>query len=820
MARTHERKTNRGKGARDPRRPASVRPVRVPEHRKVRGSGGGLGAWILRLVGILCLCALVAALAFAAGGYLGLIKGVERLGEPQNFETHPTYIYSAPLGGNDDSRRVIGTIFLGQNRKTASLTEMPPHLLNALVAKEDERFREHGGVDLWGIMRALWVDIRAGQAVEGASTITQQYVKNAYLSQDQSITRKVKEALIAVEVERTRESKDQIIADYLNTVYYGNNAYGVQAAAETYFNNSVEDLTVAESATLVGLLWSPSTLGQAREEARYQRDLVLKKMFDAGYIPSHDFNEALEAPMPGEWPAAPMVESGFTGPALTRDFAELAHAELVDLYGANTVLKGGLSVYTTVDLQKQVAAREIAYGPDGYLPGSDDPDLALVSLDPETGRIEAMVGDRDQGSQFNLVTQGRRQPGSAFKPFALIAALEQGIDPETEYVSEKKKEYSVDVGLEKPEKWTVRNYDGIARGEITLAEALWWSDNTVFADLAMNAEGRGLDNGPEQIADVARRLGVSVTFPQEPHPSVVLGTQEVSPLDMATAYATIANEGRRIEPTAISRVVRNGGEERVLYEAPDHPQGEQVMDEKIAHKATEIMVGDVEEGIAKQASLEDRPVAGKTGTSENFFDAWFVGYTPQMVTGIWMGYGEGGQTLEHVLDYARKLNGLSGGITPAEIWKAYMERVLKGEPVEQFEGVKIPEPEPESREKPTKAAEDAARNAPTAVPADARAAEPRPRRPRVGPPNAARVAPSSVAPANPRSSFAPRSSVATSSAAPSRDARQKRARLEAARSRAARSRVAPSSVAPSSVGPASAAPQRSSAAPRRPFRPR
>lgn len=639
MARTHERNKSRGKGARDPRRPASVRPVRLPDHRKKKASGGGLGSKILRFVGILCLCFLVAAVAFAAGGYLGLRESVQRLGEPQDFETHPTYIYSAPLGGNEDSRRVIGTVFQGQNRKTASLTEMPPQLLNALVAKEDERFREHGGVDLWGIMRALWVDIRAGEAVEGASTITQQYVKNAYLSQDQSITRKVKEALIAIEIERKKDSKDEIIADYLNTVYYGNNAYGVEAAAETYFNKSVEDLTIAESATLVGLLWSPSTLGEDRVGARYQRDLVLRKMFDTGYIPSQDYNEALEAPMPERWPAAPMVESGFTGPALTRDFAELAHAELIAMYGANTVLQGGLSVYTTVDLQTQVAAREIVYGPDGYLPGPDDPDLALVSLDPETGRIEAMVGDRDQSSQFNLVTQGQRQPGSAFKPFALIAALEQGIDPETKYVSEKKKEYLVDVGLDEPEKWTVRNYDGIVRGKISLAEALWWSDNTVFADLAMNAEGRGLDNGPEQIVDVAKRLGISVEFPQEPHPSVVLGTQEVSPLDMATAYATIANEGRRVEPTAISRVVRDDGqgEAKVLYEAPDHPEGEQVIDEEIAHKATEIMIGNVNEGIAKDASLGDRPVAGKTGTSENFFDAWFVGYTPQMVTGIWMG---------------------------------------------------------------------------------------------------------------------------------------------------------------------------------------
>jgi membrane peptidoglycan carboxypeptidase len=695
MARTHQRGRGQGPGAKTSKRKGLSRPVKLPANRrKQKPRKVGLWTRILQVLGIVLLCFFVAGVTFAAGGYLGIVRGVAKLEAPQNVETHPTYIYSAPLGESEDSRRVIGTVFGGQNRKTAALADMPPHLLNALVAKEDERFRTHVGVDLWGIMRALYVDIRAGATVEGASTITQQYVKNAYLSHDQSITRKIKEALIAVELERSvyKDNKDQVIADYLNTVYFGSNAYGVQAASETYFNKSVEDLSVAESATLVGLLWSPSTLGQDREGATAQRDLVLRKMFETGYISSQDYNEALEAPMPEQWPAGAMIDSSLQGPPTTRAFTDLVEDELIARYGANTVLQGGLSVYTTIDLQTQVAAREILYGPEGYLPNADDPDMALVSLDPETGRIKAMVGNRDPNAQFNLVTQGQRQPGSSFKPFALIAALEQGIDPETTYVSEKKR-YMVDVpGLEEPEEWKVQNYDEIVRGEITLKEALWWSDNTVFTDLAMNADGRGLENGPAAIIDVAKRLGIDADFGPHPHPSVVLGTQEVSPLDMATAYATIANEGRRVEPTAITKVVSNGAEgDEVLYDAPEHPEGEQVIDEEIAHKATELMIGDVTEGIAKQASLGERPVAGKTGTSENFFDAWFVGYVPQMVTGIWMGYGEGGQTLEYTLDYARKLNGLSGGITPAEVWKTYMQDAMSGQPVENFEGVEIPE---------------------------------------------------------------------------------------------------------------------------------
>ncbi|HVD44297.1 MAG TPA: transglycosylase domain-containing protein [Rubrobacter sp.] len=740
MARTHQKRTSRGARARDVRR-----PVRLPERRKGPSRKKSLASRILHGIGVFLLCVLVSGAAFAAGGYLGLIESVQKLDEPRTYETHPTYIYSAPLGGNEDSRRVIGTIFEGQNRKTASLSEMPPHLLDAVVAKEDERFREHGGVDLWGIMRALWVDIRAGEAVEGASTITQQYVRNAYLSQDSSITRKIKEALIAIEVERKQDSKDQIIADYLNTVYFGNNAYGVEAAAETYFNKSVEDLSIAESATLVGLLWSPSILGEDRDGAQYQRDLVLTKMFDTGYVPSRDYNQALEEPLPEAWPTNTPTRSGFTGPALTRDFAQYTHDELIRRYGVNTVLEGDLSVYTTIDLEKQVAAHDIAYGPSGYLPGADDPDLALVSIEPGTGRIKTMVGDRDENSQFNLVTQGRRQSGSSFKPFALIAALEQGIDPDTRYVSEKK-EYKVDVGLDKLETWEVQNYDGIVRGEISLKEALWRSDNTVFADLAMNAGGRGLKNGPEKIADVARRCGITTHLPEHPKPSIVLGAYEVSPLDMASAYATIANDGRRVEPTAISKVVSNEGDNngKVLYVASEHPEGKQVISEDIANEATEIMIGDVTEGIAKDAYLGDRPVAGKTGTSENFYDAWFIGFTPELVTGTWMGYAEGGQTLEYVLEYARKLHGLPGGITPAEIWKTYTQSVLSGEPIEQFDGVKIPE-----RADPAAAPKPRVKNDPDGAAASPRARGPAPEPRRRA---AASASASSVAPSSARSS--------------------------------------------------------------------
>lgn len=561
---------------------------------------------------------------------------------------------------------------------------MPPALLDALVAKEDERFREHPGVDAWGIIRALYVDIRAGEAVEGASTITQQYVRNAYLSQDRTLSRKLKEAALAIEVER-RLGKDEILAKYLNTVYFGSNAYGAEAAAETYFNESVEDLSVAESATLVGLLWSPSTLGVDREAATVQRDLVLEKMFETGYVAEQDYMAALEEPLPEKWPMAPMLDTGLDSSPLSKEFTRLVQEELVDRLGVKTASEGGLTVYTSLNLEDQVSARDVLYGAAGYLAYPGNPDAALISIEPDSGEISAMVGNRDEDSQFDLVTQAQRQPGSSFKPFALIAALEQGIDPKTEFVSGEKV-YEIDHGNEEPERWEVENFDGAQNGSISLEEALWMSDNSVFTDLVMNANGLGLQNGPAAVVDVAKRLGVTADFGEQLHPSLVLGTEEVSPLDMATAYATIANEGRRVKPHTIVRVVKNEGKkgEQVLYKAPER-EGEQVISPEVAAEATEILVGDVKKGIAYKAALDDRTVAGKTGTSERFFDSWFIGYTPQLLTAVWMGYAEGGATLEGLLNLGGEYVGPVE--PPTVIWRDYTSRALEGEPAEEFEGV-------------------------------------------------------------------------------------------------------------------------------------
>jgi penicillin-binding protein 1A len=347
-----------------------------------------------------------------------------------------------------------------------------------------------------------------------------------------------------------------------------------------------------------------------------------------------------------------------------------------------------LSVYTTLDLEAQSAAHEILYDPTtGYLPSPENPDAALVSIEPETGHITAMVGDRDEEAQFNLVTQAQRQPGSSFKPFALIAALEQGLDPaETRYVSEEKW-YTIRNSEGNPEKWEVENYEGDNLGPTSLQEALWFSDNSVFTDLVLNVDGKGLDDGPEAIADVAQRLGVTAELDTS-RPSIVLGAQEVSPMDMTTAYATIANGGRKVTPTAIKKVVQNENEpeeEEVLYREEPGSGGEQVIDPEVARRAQEIMIGDVTRGIGYKANLGERPAAGKSGTSENFFDSWFIGFTPQLTTGVWMGYAEGGETLDGLLNLGgEQLGPLQ---PPTTIFQTYMRAVLEGEPVEKFEGI-------------------------------------------------------------------------------------------------------------------------------------
>lgn len=697
MVRTYQKRGGRISTPQGPKKGVK-KPPAFPRH-KLGYEKQSLKTRVLRWMVILVLCCIVAAVAFVAGGYVGLVKAVENLDEVSAAPSRPTYIYSKPVGETEGSTRVIGTIFQGENRKKADLEDMAPSLLDALVAKEDERFREHGGVDLWGITLALWRDIKAGEAVAGGSTITQQYVKNAYLSGDQSLQRKVKEAVIAVELERKHE-KDEILGRYLNTMYFGSNSYGVEAAAETYFNKSADELTIGESATLIGLLWSPSTLGTDRDEATNQRNLVLDRMRQAGYITRQDHMEALDESLPNPWPKAPMVESGLTGPPLTRNFAEFVREELVNRYGANAVLAGGLSVYTTLDLEAQVAAEETLYKPGGFLSDPENPDAALVSIEPETGNVTAMIGNREEESRFNLVTQARRQPGSSFKPFALIAALEQGIDPATQFLSENKS-YVVKDAEGNPERWEVENYEKEEHGPLTLEQALWLSDNSVFTDLVLNEGGRGLDNGPGAVVDVANRLGVSTEL--APHPTIALGTQEVSPLDMATAYATIANEGRKVTPTAIEKVVQNEGQdnEEDLYTAPQE-EGEQVLEPEVARKATEIMAGNVTQGIAWKASLGDRPVAGKTGTSENFFDAWFLGFTPQLVTGVWMGYAEGGQTLDGLLAIGGQQFGPIA--PPPVIWQTYMQKVLKDKPIESFEGTGISRPSAPAGETTTPAA--------------------------------------------------------------------------------------------------------------------
>jgi penicillin-binding protein 1A len=573
------------------------------------------------------------------------------------------YIYAS------DGHTILAVLRGSESRVVVPSDQIAPVMKHAIVDVEDRRFFEHRGLDLHGIARAIWADLRNEKIVEGGSTITQQFVKNAYASSERSIGRKLKEAALAWQLEQ-RWTKDRILTAYLNTIYFGNGAYGVEEAARVYFGHGAGPgrLTLPEAALLAGIpadpaLYDPVTNPKA---ARQRRRVVLQTMLDARDITYNEYRRANRSPLPkpedirlpGTQGAAPY-------------FANYVKQLLVDRYGTARVFGGGLRVVTSIDLDLQKLAHEaIAKWLNGI-----GPSAALVAIDPRDGRVLAMVGgDNFRESQFNLAVQGERQPGSAFKPFVLATALQQGISPATTLVS-----HPVTIALGDRD-WYVHNYEGSNLGPIDLQTATAYSDNTVFAQLTQLV-------GPANVAATARRLGILRHL--NPYFAIGLGADPVSPLEMARAYSAFANGGFRIDgstfhdrPRAIVSV--NGH--------PDRPVDERVLTPNDAAIVDTLLSGVISEGTGRRAALPDgRPVAGKTGTTENYGDAWFVGYTPQLVVAVWVGYPK---TLRPMLT---EFHGkpVAGGTYPALIWKSFMEQALPklGDAPEAFPAPSLPAPQ-------------------------------------------------------------------------------------------------------------------------------
>ena len=621
----------------------------------------------LRLFGLILILLVLGSLSFTFGLVTSIASEIPSL-DPARLQAREVdgYIYAG-----QPSNRVLAVLRGSQSRIIVPSDKIAPLMKQAIVAVEDKRFYEHRGVDVHGILRAVWQDVRNQRVVEGGSTITQQFVKNTYVKSQRSIGRKLKEAALAWQLEQ-RWSKDRILTAYLNTIYFGNGAYGIQQAALTYFHRPAKDLRLAEAALLAGIPSDPARYDPVTNPraARERRDVVLRDMLDQGDITYRDYASATHAKLPRP---EDVHLSGKQGPAPY--FTNYVEQQLIDRYGSGRVFGGGLHVRTTIDLDVQRFARQAITK---WLTNPDGPSAALVAVDPRNGKVLAMIGGNNyRKSQFNLAVQGERQPGSSFKPFVLATALREGISPDTTFVSGP---VQIPLG---DKLWFVHNYENSDLGRISLATATEFSDNTVYAQLTQLV-------GPAAVVRTARRLGI--TSPLKSYFAIGLGAEAVNPLEMARAFSTFANHGRRIDgavfgnrPRAVT-VIRNeaGGlvdDNRAI--------GRPVLTENTAAMVTSLLRNVVTGGTGRQAQLSDgRQVAGKTGTTENYGDAWFVGYTPQLVTAVWVGYPN---TLQPMLTEYHG-HAVAGGTFPALIWKSFMERALPylRDTPEDFPAISLP----------------------------------------------------------------------------------------------------------------------------------
>ena len=599
-----------------------------PERRRPPLRGHGPAWWLSRLV------ILSVSLAIIAAGLVVLA--------PLPYDP-PAPLQTAFVF--DAEGRQVARISAEERRVVVPIRRVPDMVRQAFLAAEDERFYTHSGVDGPAILRALWQNATGGR-FQGASTITQQLVRNTsdpYVSRERTVTRKIREAIMALRLERAF-TKDQILEQYLNQIYFGEGVYGVETAAREYFGSHVWKLDVAQAATLAGVVASPGRYNPRQEAAAAhgRRDWVIGRMLEVGFITRPEAREALAQPLEVQPPQPQRSRAAYFVDWLTRDVRRR--------HGADVLYRGGLRIESTLDLRLQRAAEQaIATTLDA--PG--DPDASLVAIDVRTGGVLAMVGGRDFGvSQVNLATgQGGsgRQAGSAFKPFVLAQALQEGISPSAVYPA---------PGSTTVDGWNVANFGGSSYGSLSLTSATISSVNTVYAQLID-------DVGPEDVVHLARRMGIRSDLPAVP--SLALGTGEVTPLEMTAGYATLASGGVYRRPTGVSRMVDSAG--NVVEELGR--DGRRALPQHVANTVTGILRGVVAGGTATAAQLPGVAVAGKTGTAEDHADAWFCGYTAEVAACVWIGHSRGRVPMTSV----QGITGVTGGSLPARIWRAFMAAV-------------------------------------------------------------------------------------------------------------------------------------------------
>jgi penicillin-binding protein 1A len=624
----------------------SVGPEDIPRRRRERKKKEAKSrsrVWLaVKLFVVVVLLALIAGLAVAAGAIYALSRDLPSLEDLRRHENAVNTVLYDRTGKN-----VIAELHGAENRVLVPSSKIPEVMKEATVAVEDERFYEHHGVDYVGIARAMVENLRAGGIVQGGSTITEQYVKNAYVGDERTYTRKLREAVLAWQLE-DRWSKDKILTEYLNTVYYGAGAYGVEAAARTYFHKHASALNLKEAALLAALPKFPSAYSPTtdKEMATEQRNKVLQLMADQGYVTQQRADKLMASKLK-VYKHPPSLNK-----SMADYFVDYVTRQLTKRYGSAMVFEGGLKVVTSIDLRWQQEAIDVIKTTTGPLDFGFKPSAALVAIDPANGYIRTMVGGLDYKKQkFNLAWQAKRQPGSSMKPFVLTAAVEKGMDPDSTYYNSKSP-IIIPMGAY-AEPWVV-NGDGPG-GPESVSQATTISDNVVFAQLSV-------DVGPETTVDVAHRMGI--TSPLDAVPSITLGTSGVTPLEMADAYATLAANGIRHKPQAIVKVFRRDGE----LDWKPKTTGKRAIPAGVASVVTECLERVASGGTGSATgSYFPYPRAGKTGTTENGWDVWYVGYTPNLAAAVWMGDAEKNSPM----------NGAYGGTYCAPMWAKYFAAALK-----------------------------------------------------------------------------------------------------------------------------------------------
>ncbi|ETS93696.1 MULTISPECIES: transglycosylase domain-containing protein [Veillonella] len=593
--------------------------------------------WIITLLIILIV----------AGGGCGFISAtLSNLPDVSNVRpSASSQIYD--VHGN-----LITTVHSVENRLPVPLKDVPKDLQDAFIATEDSRFYSHHGIDPIGILRAVWVNIIHSGVSEGGSTITQQLARGMFLTQDRTLKRKISEALLAIKIEQNY-TKQEILEMYMNQIYFGQGAYGVQSASHVYFGKDVQDLTLAQAALIAGLPQSPNYYSPFNnlEESKKRQAIVLGQMVKYGYITQEQADEARQADL-----GLIAKQEQAHEDSNASYFINYVISQVSEKYGDDAIYKDGLKIYTTLDMNAQNAAVAAMQNlPSFYNDqnGLQQPQGAIVAMNPHNGYIVAMVGGRGDDA-FNRATQAERQPGSAMKPFVYLAAIQSGKTPGS-IVDDSPVDFNG---------WRPQNYEKEFNGEITYRYALQHSVNVATIKIADEI-------GMSKILRLAKDMGITTLTDNDNNLSTAIGglTHGVTPLEMAQAYGVLANGGIKVQPTAIVKIVDRNGQ--IVEE--NSIQEKRIIEEKDAAILTNMLESVINGGTGGNAAI-GRPVAGKTGTTDDSKDAWFVGYTPDLVAAVWMGDDYGTETL----------HGITGGTTPAIIWAQFMSNALANTPVSDF----------------------------------------------------------------------------------------------------------------------------------------